>query len=133
MKSAEEWHRWQIEQQATDKETVEAIREEMRQECFKAWDATPNATTYDEMRAAILNAGKPKLRKGQLVLWSQKGTGIGVVYIPEDWEDPSVPLKWSDLCDEDGEGLPMPIYSTHRDNPQVIHDGPVFLKEARDE
>ena len=137
MKSAEEWYAETIDDEWPKKYTdlvpewkeiwdakLEAIREEMRQECERAAiqafnDAKRENPVFDVGRA-ILNAGKPKLRKAQLY---QYEGNIGVCRESRPIPEKFCPLKRSEVCDESGKTL---------DLPSLGGDGPVFLKEAMD-
>ena len=128
MKSADYWAA-EMECAGDNVARVEAIREEMRQECLSslvtAVEKRGSAAVLSEFGDAVRNAGKPKLRKGQLVVWTADGeASIGVIYEPSLWESADGImstydrlLKWSDLCDWEG-------------HEQSAFDGDVFLKAA---
>jgi hypothetical protein len=101
------------------------IREEMRQETWaqvkrECQNNNDLGKNVGLLRDAVLSAGKPKLRRGQILIESHMN--MWPVLEPEENPDlPGRPLKWSDLCDERG-------LSKH-----FMEDGEVFLKEAMED
>ena len=100
---------------------VEAIREEMRQECegdaITAAGQMKHVISYGDLGSisnAIRNAGKPKLRTGQVVGYIIHNTDGSDPYIYKEKVNGG---RWSDLCDWEG-------------HEQSAYDGDVFLKEA---
>ena len=125
LKSAERWAA-EIDEHGYTQNAVERIREEMRQEIDDDVAQVVEVKEYytSDVHKAILNAGKPTPRKGQLVQWH--GSITGAIYVAlddnEKWglsERKSLrSLKWEELCDEDG--------NPHKQG----FGGPVFLKVA---
>ena len=123
MKSADYWAA-EMECAGDNVARVEAIREEMRQECLSslvtAVEKHGSAAVLSEFGDAIRNAGKPKADVGLIV---------GVEYIDRDGIRRSMDfaahgagVTLSDICYKGGK----PFWDVYCGNPK----GLIFLKEA---
>ncbi len=100
-------------------QVIDKRDEEMRQECSKALSRTK--LWYGEHMAAVLNAGKPQFKKGQLCFCDKKQAIRVVGYQGNQPGKLWRPVKWSDIVDDQGISL---VGYRH------TIDGPVFLRVA---